>query len=78
MLIFRRRYTTSIDFFTAGVVANISGTYLSNLIFFRLPLLPLVISLSTGALSGGLGGILAYLIYNKVKIITEGKDVDYD
>jgi len=62
MLIFRRRYTTSIDFFTAGVVANISGTYLLNLFFFRLPLLPLVISLSTGPLSGGLGGILAYLI----------------
>jgi ABC-type thiamin/hydroxymethylpyrimidine transport system permease subunit len=66
-LIFRRDYTINIDFFIAGIIANLSGTYLSNLVFFRLPLIPLVISLSTGALSGGLGGLLAYSIYKKIK-----------
>ncbi|MCK4260375.1 MAG: ECF transporter S component [Halanaerobiales bacterium] len=46
--------------FLAGVAANISGTFLVNLVFFRLPLLPLILSLSSAALSGGLGGIIAY------------------
>ncbi len=70
-VVFRRNFQTPADFFLAGVLANISGTYLSNLVFFRLPLLPLIISLSTGALSGGLGGLLAYLIYKRVKTIIE-------
>ena len=73
-LIFNRKFDNSLDFFAAGVIANISGTYLSNLVFFRLPLLPLIISLSIGALSGGLGGLLAYLIYNKVKIAYYGRE----
>ncbi len=65
-LIARRKVTTNIDFFVAGLIANISGTYLSNLVFFRLPLIPLVLSLASGALSGGLGGLLAYFIYNRL------------
>lgn len=69
-LLFRRNFRSTTDFFTAGVIANISGTYLSNLVFFRLPLLPLVLSLSTGALSGGLGGLVAYLIYKRINKIT--------
>jgi ABC-type thiamin/hydroxymethylpyrimidine transport system permease subunit len=73
-LIFNRKFDNSLDFFAAGLIANISGTYLSNLVFFRLPLLPLIISLSIGALSGGLGGLLAYLIYNKVKIAYYGRE----
>ncbi len=54
--------------FLAGVAANISGTFLVNLIFFRLPLIPLILSLSSAALSGGLGGIIAHnLIKQLVK-----------
>lgn len=65
-LVLRKKYIEPTDFFLAGVVANLSGTYLSNLVFFRLPMLPLILSLSTGALSGGLGGLLAYNIYKRV------------
>lgn len=63
----RRKVQTSLDFFIAGAIANISGTYLSNLVFFRLPLVPLILSLSLAILSGGIGGLVAYGIYNKVK-----------
>jgi len=73
-LLFNRRFENSLDFFAAGMIANLGGTYLSNLVFFRLPILPLIISLSIGALSGGLGGLLAYLIYNKVRIVYTGKE----
>jgi energy-coupling factor transport system substrate-specific component len=42
------------------MLANITGTVSVNIIFFRLPLLPLAISLATAAFSGGIGGVFAY------------------
>lgn len=45
--------------FLMGAMANAGGTYASNLIFFRLPLIPLMLSLTAALLFGGLGGILA-------------------
>lgn len=68
-LILRRKISTSIDFFLAGVIANLSGTYLSNLVFFKLPFIPLVLSLATGTLSGGLGGIIGYILAKRIKNI---------
>lgn len=53
--------------FLSGMVANISGTFLVNIMFFRLPLVPLVLTLSSAALSGGLGGVIAYTIINKLR-----------
>jgi len=53
--------------FVSGIAANISGTFLVNLVFFRLPLIPLVLSLSSAALSGGLGGIIAYSVIKQFK-----------
>lgn len=52
--------------FAAGVVANLCGTFIVNLIFFKLPLIPLILTLSTACLSGGLGGIIAYAITTRV------------
>ncbi|MFO7941461.1 MAG: ECF transporter S component [Bacillota bacterium] len=46
--------------FGAGIAANITGAFLVNLTFFRLPLVPLLLSISTAALSGGLGGWMAH------------------
>jgi len=51
--------------FTAGISANVSGSLLVNLAFFRLPLVPLLLSLSVAALSGGTGGITAYYIIKR-------------
>lgn len=66
-IIIRRKINNPIEFFVAGVIMNLTGTYMSNLVFFKLPIIPLILSLSCGALSGGLGGIIAYKIVKKVK-----------
>lgn len=55
------------DCFSGCIVANMTGTFLSNLVFFQLPLLFLILSLSTSALSGSLGGIVSYNIVRKLK-----------
>lgn len=52
--------------FCAGVVANVLGSFGVNFVFFRLPLIPLLLTLSLSALSGGLGGLLAYAIASQV------------
>jgi hypothetical protein len=46
--------------FLAGILANITGTVMVNLIFFRLPGIPLALSMAAAAFSGGLGGLLAW------------------
>jgi len=51
--------------FFGGIIANIFGCFTVNMVFFRLPLIPLMIMLSTAAISGGIGGIIAWNI-NKV------------
>jgi hypothetical protein len=69
LIISRRSIKTITTFFICGVIANVSGTYLSNLVFFRLPVVPLLFSLASASLSGGLGGIVAYKIFYKIKSI---------
>ena len=53
--------------FLCGIIANLSGTFLVDVIFFRLPFVPLILVLSSAALSGGVGGIIAYTIINKLE-----------
>ncbi|WP_066499078.1 ECF transporter S component [Abyssisolibacter fermentans] len=68
----KKKNYTIVHFFTAGAAANLAGTFLSNLVFFRLPLIPLLLSVSSGALSGGIGGLIAYKIvkgFDKFNII---------
>ncbi len=69
-----------LHYFFSGAAANLTGTYLSNLAFFRLPLVPLLLSLSCAALSGGLGGIIAYNIVKRFKHLnmTDNKREGYD
>ncbi len=72
ILVLRRPLKTNTDFFIGGILANMAGTYLSNLVFFRLPLVPLLLSLFTGILSGGIGGLIAYRIHKGVVDIGGG------
>lgn len=67
LIIFSRHHVCCIvcSFF-AGLLANTSGTILVNMIFFRLPLIPLLLALTCASLSGGLGGILAYWIKKRI------------
>ncbi len=60
--------------FLGGIAANLSGTFLVNLVFFRLPLIPLILSLSSASLSGGLGGVIAYNVskqFEKFDVISD-------
>jgi hypothetical protein len=54
-------------FFIAGMAANITGTYITSLVFFRLPVIPLLLGITAAALSGGLGGIVACKINEQLK-----------
>lgn len=63
LIIFRRRLKTSMDFFVSGILANMAGAYMTILVFFRLPLIPMLASLSGAVLSGGIGGLIAYRLY---------------
>lgn len=65
--------------FLAGLAANVAGSSLVNIIYFRLPFVPLVLALAVAALSGGLGGIIAYKILQAVnKNRTWGKGFNGD
>lgn len=67
LLLFRQKSDGIFACFFAGVVANMAGTLLSNYVFFKLPWIPMVLTLSGGALSGGLGGLIAYSIIKGLK-----------
>ena len=59
--------------FTGGIVANISGTMLVNFVFFRLPLIPLLLTAVLAAFSGGIGGVITWQIvkhFKKLKIFS--------
>ncbi|MGR6836640.1 ECF transporter S component [Syntrophomonas erecta] len=57
--------------FLAGMLCNIGGTSMVNFVYFRLPLIPLVFSLSLAALSGGLGGIVAFKILQQTRMVSK-------
>jgi len=67
------RIMSSGGFFILGLIANISGTFLSSMVFFRLPVIPLLLSLCVASLSGGIGGLIAYKI---VKSISSQGDIN--
>ena len=66
-LVTRHRGCCSGCCFAAGIAANTSGALLVNLIFFRLPMVPLVLTLSAAALSGGVGGLIAHGVMIRFK-----------
>ncbi len=53
--------------FLAGAAANMTGTLLVAGAFFSLPWIALLLSLAVAALSGGLGGILAYSVVSRLR-----------
>jgi len=53
--------------FFGSMAANVTGTLLVGAAFFSMPLIPLLLMLCSAALSGGLGGILAWEITKKLK-----------
>jgi hypothetical protein len=62
--------------FIAGLLANLTGTFVVNVIFFQLPGLFLALTLGVAAISGGLGGILAWELLktlDKYKLLPKHK-----
>lgn len=53
--------------FFGCITANVSGILLVNLVFFRLPLLPLLLAVVLAVVSGGIGGIVAWNIIKPLK-----------
>lgn len=66
LLVIRHKVCCMPCAFLAGMLANIGGSLMVNFVYFRLPLIPLVLSLSVAALFGGLGGILAFKILQQI------------
>ena len=67
LLVIRHRGCCRLCCFFAGMTANVTGTLLTNVVFFRLPLIPLLLMLFAAALSGGLGGLIAHGIIGRIK-----------
>ena len=57
----------------AGLLANLAGTVCVNIVFFALPLIPLLLSLCVAAFSGGLGGVLSWLLLTALRRFGVGK-----
>jgi hypothetical protein len=66
-LIFRGGPHSPAGAFAGGVAANIAGTLMVSLTLFRLPWIPLLLSLASASLSGGLGGLVAYKLLAELK-----------
>jgi hypothetical protein len=62
LLLIRRQIDHRFIAFMACLLANLTGTALTNIIFFSLPAVPLALSLLVAAFSGGLGGLLTWEI----------------
>ena len=67
LLISRHRLCCLPCAFISCILANLCGTMAVNMIFFRLPTVPLLLSLAAAAFSGGVGGILSWHILTALK-----------
>lgn len=65
-LISKNKNYNILHYIVGTMIANIIGTYGTNLVFFRMPILPLLFVLSSAMLSGALGGVIAYLVIKKI------------
>ena len=63
MLAFPYYISTLFSAFVAGAVCNVTGSLIVGLLFLRLPLVPLVISLIISFIFGGLGGVVGNKLY---------------
>ena len=66
-LIIRRTPDTLPLAMLAGILANLAGTAGTNVVFFSLPLIPLLLSLFCAALSGGIGGVISHFLLEALR-----------
>jgi hypothetical protein len=63
---------TPVRAFAGGVAANLTGTFMVTVVvmrimFWRLPPVPFLLMVCTASLAGGLGGLVAYGLLNKLR-----------
>ncbi len=66
VFIFRKSEDKKFMMFISCILANVSGLLLTNIIIYNLPLIPLITSITVGAVSGGIGGLISFNIYTKL------------
>lgn len=66
-LLMRHKGCCALCCFLGGVVANMAGSFAVNFAIFDLSLIPLLLSLSAAALSGGLGGLIAHAVAKQIR-----------
>lgn len=74
----RKKITSMPLSMLAGMLANLAGTACVNVIFFSLPLIPLLLSLCVSAFSGGVGGVIAWLLLEALAKYGVGRKTDED
>jgi ABC-type thiamin/hydroxymethylpyrimidine transport system permease subunit len=65
---------SSLHYVFGCMAANVTGTLISNILFFRLPYVTLILILSAAGLSGAVGGLIAFSIsksLEKMNILEE-------
>ena len=67
LLVSRQRLSLLPGAFISCILANLCGTVAVNLVFFRLPSIPLLLSLAAAAFSGGVGGVLAWRLLGALR-----------
>ena len=67
LIISRQNCRNLISCFFAGMIANIAGILMTNLVFFKLPWIPLLLTIAAASLSGGLGGLLAHSLIKSLR-----------
>lgn len=67
MLIMGHKACCTLCCFLGGIVANMTGSFAVNLAIFNLSFIPLMLSLCTAALTGGIGGLVANAIAVQIR-----------
>ncbi|MCL2752788.1 MAG: ECF transporter S component [Defluviitaleaceae bacterium] len=67
LLILRHKGCCKLCMFFAGMIANLTGTFLVSAGVMALPLVPLLLGLTLAAVSGGLGGLLGHSLTVQIK-----------
>ena len=67
LLVFRHNGCCKLCMFFCGMAANLTGTFLVGVGVMALPFVPMMLSLTMAALSGGLGGLLGWVLTIRIK-----------
>lgn len=62
--------------FFAGMVLNITGSLIVSVVFMRLPLVPVLFGSGVAAVSGGIGGVVGFKLYDSMISMNKSSGLD--